>query len=351
MRNTRVITIGNKKMGGNHPILIQSMTNTKTEDVKSTVSQIHRLEEAGCEIIRVAVLDEKAANALQEIKKQIHIPLVADIHFDHRLALSAMENGVDKIRINPGNMGGTEKLREIVKSATYHGVPIRVGINAGSLEKEILQKYGHPTAGALAESALRNAELLEELGFQNIALSMKSSDVVTTIEAYKIASEKCDYPLHLGVTEAGTLLSGAIKSSIGIGTLLYLGIGDTLRVSLTSDPVDEIIAAKHILRDLGIRKSGIELVSCPTCGRCSVGLEKIAVEVENRIKDLKTENYIKLAIMGCGVNGPGEAREADLGIAGGIGEFLLFSKGETIRKLREDEAVDTLLEELKKLLD
>ncbi len=349
-RNTRIVKVGNVLIGGENPITIQSMTNTKTSDVEATVSQILRLEAAGCEIIRVAVPDEESALSIRKIKDRIHIPLVADIHFDHRLALAAMSSGADKIRINPGNMGGREKLSEIVSLARERGVPIRVGVNAGSLEKDLLEKYGHPTPEALAESCLRNAALLEELDFSNIVLSMKSSDVVTTIEAYRIAAEACDYPLHLGVTEAGTLISGVIKSSLGIGTLLYMGIGDTIRVSLTCDPVEEVISGAHILRDLGIRKTGIEIVSCPTCGRCCVGLERLALEVENAIRGMETKNYIKLAIMGCGVNGPGEAREADLGIAGGVGEFLLFKKGQILTKVKEADVLEALMTELKKLI-
>lgn len=349
-RKTKVIKVGNVLIGGNNPVVIQSMTNTKTADIDATVTQIRRLEEAGCQIVRVAVPDEASARAIGEIKKQISIPIVADIHFDHKLALLSMEAGVDKIRINPGNMGGKEKLKLITDMAKEKGIPIRVGVNAGSLEKDILEKYKHPVPEALVESCLRNAGLLEDLGFSEIALSMKSSDVMTTIEAHRLASERCNYPLHIGVTEAGTLMSGTIKSSIGIGTLLYMGIGDTIRVSLTSDPVDEIHSGKEILRALGIQKSGIELISCPTCGRCSVALEKMAKEVEVKTKDIKTEKYIKLAVMGCGVNGPGEAREADLGIAGGVGEFILFAKGEIVKKVGEAEALEALMTELRKLL-
>ena len=349
-RKTKVLRIGNIEIGGSNPVVIQSMTNTKTADIEATVSQILRLEEAGCQIIRVAVLDEAAAQAISEIKKRISIPLVADIHFDHRLALLSMEAGADKIRINPGNMGGQEKLKLIVEMAKEKSIPIRVGVNSGSLEKDILQRYGHPVAEALAESCLRNAGLLEELGFSDIALSMKSSDVMTTIEAYRIASEKCSYPLHVGVTEAGTLMSGTIKSSIGIGTLLYMGIGDTIRVSLTCDPVEEIHSGKEILRALGILKSGVELISCPTCGRCSVELEKLANQVEELIRDIKTAKHIKLAVMGCGVNGPGEAKEADLGIAGGVGEFMLFIKGKVVEKIREEDALEALMTQLRKLL-
>ena len=349
-RKTKVIKVGNVLMGGNNPVVLQSMTNTKTSDIEATVAQILRLEAVGCEIVRVAVPDEAAALAIKEIKKRISIPIVADIHFDHKLALLSMNAGVDKIRINPGNMGGREKLKQIVDLAKDKGIPIRVGVNAGSLEKDILEKYKHPVPEALVESCLRNAGLLEELGFSDIALSMKSSDVMTTIEAHRIAAERCNYPLHIGVTEAGTLMSGTIKSSIGIGTLLYMGIGDTIRVSLTSDPVDEIHSGKEILRALGIRKSGIELISCPTCGRCSVALEKMAKDVEACIKEMETEKYIKLAVMGCGVNGPGEAREADLGIAGGVGEFILFAKGEIVKKVQEDNALEALMSELQKLL-
>lgn len=349
-RKTKVLKVGNVFMGGNNPVVIQSMTNTKTADIKATVSQMKRLEEAGCQIVRVAVPDEASANAISEIKKSISMPIVADIHFDHKLALLAIKAGADKIRINPGNMGGMEKLKLIVDAAKEKGIPIRVGVNSGSLEKDILEKYGHPVPEALVESCLRNAGFLEELGFSDIALSMKSSDVMTTIEAHRIASESCDYPLHIGVTEAGTLMSGTIKSAMGIGTLLYMGIGDTIRVSLTCDPVEEVHSAKEILRGLGIRKTGVELISCPTCGRCSVKLEKLAGEVVDLIRNIRTDKYIKLAVMGCGVNGPGEAKEADLGIAGGVGEFMLFRKGEIVKKVPEEEALDALMEELKRLL-
>ena len=349
-RKTKVLRIGNVEIGGSNPVVIQSMTNTKTADIEATVSQILRLEEAGCQIVRVAVLDEAAARAICEIKKRISIPLVADIHFDYRLALISMEAGADKIRINPGNMGGIEKLKLIVDMAKERSIPIRIGVNSGSLEKDILEKYGHPVAEALVESCLRNAGLLEELGFSDIVLSMKSSDVMTTIEAYRIASEKCKYPLHVGVTEAGTLMSGTVKSSIGIGTLLYMGIGDTIRVSLTCDPVQEIHSGKEILRALGILKSGVELISCPTCGRCSVELEKLANQVEELVRDIKTDKHIKLAVMGCGVNGPGEAKEADLGIAGGVGEFMLFIKGKVVQKIREEDALEALMTQLRKLL-
>ncbi len=345
------IKVGNRLIGNGNPIVIQSMTTTKTANIPETVAQIKRLEVAGCEIVRVAVIDEVAANAIAEIKKEISIPIVADIHFDYKLAVLSIKAGANKIRINPGNIGNKKNLAEIVKYSKDAQIPIRVGVNSGSLEKEILEKHGSPNAEALAESALRNAELLEELDFGNIILSMKSSDVKTTIDAYKIASERSIYPLHLGVTEAGTVLTGAIKSSVGIGTLLYMGLGDTIRVSLTGDPVEEIFAAKEILRSLGIRKSGIELISCPTCGRCSVDLEKIALEIGNKTKSLITEKHIKVAIMGCGVNGPGEAKEADIGIAGGVGEYILFVKGEILKKVKEDVAVDILMDEITKIIN
>lgn len=343
----RQVRVGNVLIGGDAPISIQSMTNTDTRDVTATVAQILRLEEAGCEIIRCAVLDEQAAEAMGKIKKQIHIPLVADIHFDYKLALKCMENGVDKIRINPGNIGSRERVKMVVERAKAGGIPIRIGVNGGSLEKDILEKYKRPTADALVESALRHIEILDEENFSDIVVSIKVSDVPTTIEAYKKFNDISDIPLHVGVTESGTLQGGIIKSSIGIGTLLSSGIGNTMRVSLTADPIEEIYTAKDILKVLKLRNSGIKFVSCPTCGRTQIDLIKIANEVENRIKHIDKD--ITVAVMGCVVNGPGEAREADIGIAGGKGEGLIFKKGEILRKVPEDKIIDELMNEIDKL--
>ena len=343
----KVIRIGDRCIGGDYPIAIQSMCNTKTEDVKATVAQILALEAAGCEIIRVAVPTMEAAEAITEIKKQIHIPLVADIHFDYRLAIAAIEHGVDKIRINPGNIGSDDRVKAVADACRQRGIPIRIGVNSGSLEKEILAKYGHPTPEALCDSALYHASLLEKFDFNDIVLSMKSSTVSTMIKAYELAAERCDYPLHLGVTEAGTERMGIIKSSAGIGALLLHGIGDTIRVSLTADPVKEVYAAHDILKALDIEKDGVQFVSCPTCGRTRIDLVKIANEVEDKLRNCKKN--IKVAVMGCVVNGPGEAREADIGIAGGDGCGLVFKKGEILRKVPEDKLVDALLEEVEKL--
>jgi len=345
---TKKIRIGNKYIGGGEPILVQSMTNTKTQDVKATVDQIKKLEEAGCDIVRVAVPDSEAAAAISAIKKEISIPLVADIHFDYRLAIESIKNGADKIRINPGNIGGTERLRAVVNTARQYEVPIRIGVNSGSLEKELLQKHGSPTADALVESAMRNVSLVEDMGFEDIVISIKSSDVMLTIESYTKISKASRYPLHLGVTEAGTLLAGSVKSSVGIGVLLYNGIGDTIRVSLTGDPADEVYAAREILRSLKLHKGGIEVVSCPTCGRTNVDLISIAEEIELRTRNMKVKKPIKVAVMGCAVNGPGEAREADVGIAGGNGEFLLFIKGETVKKIPQDNAIKEFIKEIEK---
>ena len=348
LRNrTKEIRIGNVWIGGSHPVAIQSMTNTKTEDVAATVAQILALEAAGCDIIRVAVPTMEAAEALKEIKRQIHIPLVADIHFDYRLAIAAIEHGVDKIRINPGNIGSDDRVKAVADACRQRGIPIRIGVNSGSLEKEILAKYGHPTPEALCDSALYHASLLEKFDFNDIVLSMKSSTVSTMIKAYELAAERCDYPLHLGVTEAGTERMGIIKSSAGIGALLLHGIGDTIRVSLTADPVKEVYAAHDILKALDIEKDGVQFVSCPTCGRTRIDLVKIANEVEDKLRNCKKN--IKVAVMGCVVNGPGEAREADIGIAGGDGCGLVFKKGEILRKVPEDKLVDALLEEVEKL--
>lgn len=346
-KSTKKIKIGGVTIGGGEPVAIQSMTNTDTRDFKSTVSQILKLEAAGCEIIRCAVPDMQAAESFGKIKKEIHIPLVADIHFDYKLALECIKNGADKIRINPGNIGRRERVKAVVDAAKDSGVPIRIGVNGGSLEKDLLEKYKSPTADALVESALRHAAILDELNFSDIAISIKTSDVPTTIEAYRKLSDMCDYPLHVGVTEAGTLKGGIIKSAVGIGTLLSEGIGDTIRVSLTADPIEEIYAAKDILNVLGLRNQGVKFVSCPTCGRTQLNLIKIANEVENRLKDV--DKNITVAVMGCAVNGPGEAREADIGIAGGKGEGLIFSHGKIIKKVSENMLVDALMNEIEKL--
>ena len=343
--HTKVIQIGNKKIGGGNPILIQSMTNTKTEDVQATVEQILALEAAGCDIIRCAVPTMEAAKALKEIKKQIHIPLVADIHFDYRLAIAAMENGADKIRINPGNIGSTERIKAVVDVAKERNIPIRVGVNSGSLEKELVEKYHGVTAEGLVESALDKVHIIEELGYDNLVISIKSSDVMMCARAHELIAEQTSYPLHVGITEAGTIISGNIKSSIGLGLILNQGIGDTIRVSLTGDVVEEIKSAKLILRTLGLRKGGIEVVSCPTCGRTKIDQISLANQVEALAAQFPNLD-IKVAVMGCVVNGPGEAKEADLGIAGGIGEGLLIKKGQIIRKIPEAEFIPTLRYEL-----
>uniref|UniRef100_UPI003FEDB2F6 flavodoxin-dependent (E)-4-hydroxy-3-methylbut-2-enyl-diphosphate synthase n=1 Tax=Candidatus Ventrimonas sp. TaxID=3048889 RepID=UPI003FEDB2F6 len=345
---TKVIQIGDRVIGGGNPILIQSMCNTKTEDVAATVSQILKLEQAGCDIIRVAVPTMEAAAALKEIKKQIHIPLVADIHFDYRLAIAAMENGADKIRINPGNIGSRERVKAVVDKARELHIPIRVGVNSGSLEKGLIEKYGGVTAEGLVESALEKTAMIEELGYDNLVISIKSSDVMMCVKAHELIHSQTSYPLHVGITEAGTLTSGNIKSAVGLGLILHQGIGDTIRVSLTGDPVEEIKSAKLILRTLGLRRGGIEVVSCPTCGRTRIDLIGLANQVENMVTEFDQLN-VKVAVMGCVVNGPGEAREADLGIAGGIGEGLLIKKGEIVKKLPESELLPALREELKAL--
>lgn len=341
---TKQIRIGDVWIGGGNRIAIQSMTNTKTEDIQATVEQILRLEKAGCEIIRCAVPTEEAACALKEIKKQIHIPLVADIHFDYRLALAAIENGADKIRINPGNIGSEDRVKQVVDKAKERKIPIRVGVNSGSLEKDLVEKYGGVTAEGIVESALDKVHMIERMGYDNLVVSIKSSDVMMCVRAHELIAQECPYPLHVGITESGTLLSGNIKSSIGLALILNQGIGDTVRVSLTGDPVEEIASAKLILRTLGLRKGGVEVVSCPTCGRTKIDLIGLANQVEKMVADLPLD--IKVAVMGCVVNGPGEAKEADIGIAGGIGEGLLIKKGEIVKKVKEEELLDTLKWEL-----
>jgi len=341
---SKKIKVGNLFIGGSENVIIQSMTNTKTSDVDATVKQILALEEAGCELVRVTVNDSDAAKAIKEIKSRIHIPLVADIHFDYRLAIEAIENGIDKLRINPGNIGGDDRVEAVVKKAKEFGVPIRIGVNGGSLEKSILEKYGHPTSEALVESAMYHIGLLEKFDFRDIIVSIKASNVKVMTRAYRIISEKISYPLHLGVTEAGTSFTGTIKSSIGIGSLLLDDIGDTIRVSLTADPVEEIAVAKEILNVLQIRKDGAEIVSCPTCGRTEIDLIGLANAVEKEFKSYKKN--IKIAVMGCVVNGPGEAREADYGVAGGKGYGVIFKKGEVVKKVEEKD----ILEELRTLL-
>lgn len=344
--NTRKIRIGDRYIGGGEPILIQSMTNTKTQDAVGTVEQIKRLQEAGCDIVRVAVPDMEAAEAIKQIKREIALPLVADIHFDYRLAIQSIINGADKIRINPGNIGDNERVKQVVEAAREREIPIRIGINSGSLEKEVLKKYGHPSPEALVESTLNNVRLIESMDFNDMVVSIKSSDVMLTIESYIKASKLTDYPLHLGITEAGTVLSGSIKSSVGLGILLYNNIGDTIRVSLTGDPSEEIYVAREILKSLKLAKSSIEIISCPTCGRTNVDLIKIAEEVEVRTSSIRVRRPMKLAVMGCAVNGPGEAKEADLGIAGGNGEFVLFLKGKIERKIPQENVIEELMKEI-----
>lgn len=341
---TKTVHIGNRIIGGGSPVLIQSMTNTRTEDVAATVAQIHELEAAGCEIVRCTVPTMEAAQAILQIKKQISIPLVADIHFDYKMAVAAIENGADKIRINPGNIGGQDKVAAVVKAARERKIPIRVGVNSGSLEKELVEKYQGVTAQGIVESALDKVKMIEDLGYDNLVISIKSSDVLMCIRAHEILAKKTNYPLHVGITESGTLISGNIKSGVGLGIILYQGIGDTIRVSLTGNPVEEIKSAKLILRTLGLRKGGIEVVSCPTCGRTKIDLIGLANQVEQMVADIPLD--IKVAVMGCAVNGPGEAKEADIGIAGGIGEGLLIKKGEVIKKVPEDQLLSVLREEL-----
>jgi (E)-4-hydroxy-3-methylbut-2-enyl-diphosphate synthase len=342
---TRPVRVGNLTIGGNNEVIVQSMCTTKTHDVEATVAEILRLEEAGCQIVRVAVPDERAAAAIPEIKKRIHIPLVADIHFNYKLALMAIENGIDKVRINPGNIGRREKVEAVVKAAKERGVPIRIGVNAGSLERHILEKYGYPTADGMVESALHHIKILEDLDFHDIIVSMKASDVNLAIEAYEKAARTFDYPLHLGITESGTLFSGTIKSAAGLGALLSRGIGNTIRISLSADPVEEVKVARELLKSFGLASNMATLVSCPTCGRIEIDLISIANEIEEYISKLNVP--LKVAVLGCAVNGPGEAREADIGIAGARGEGLLFMKGKTVRKVPEE----TMVEELKKEID
>lgn len=346
--HTKIIQIGNKVIGGGNPVLIQSMCNTKTQDVASTVNQIKKLTAAGCDIIRVAVPDMEAAAAIKEIKKQISIPLVADIHFDYRLAVASIESGADKIRINPGNIGSLDRVKAVVDKAKEYQIPIRVGVNSGSLEKDLIEKYGGVTAEGIVESALNKVRMIEEMDYGNLVISIKSSDVLMCVKAHELISERTDYPLHVGITEAGTLVSGTIKSSVGLGIILHKGIGDTIRVSLTGDPLEEIKAAKTILRSLGLKRGGVEVISCPTCGRTRIDLISLANQVEDMVSAYDHLD-IKVAVMGCVVNGPGEAREADIGIAGGIGEGLLIKKGEVIRKVPEEELLSALQEELMKM--
>ena len=341
---SKIVQIGNRVIGGGNPILIQSMTNTKTEDVAATVAQINKLAAAGCDIIRCAVPTMQAAEALTEIKKQVSIPVVADIHFDYRLAIAAMEHGADKIRINPGNIGSAERVKTVVDVAKERNIPIRVGVNSGSLEKELVEKYHGVTAEGIVESALDKVKLIEDMGYDNLVISIKSSDVLMCVKAHELIAKETEHPLHVGITESGTIISGNIKSSIGLGLILHQGIGDTIRVSLTGDPLEEIKSAKLILRTLGLRKGGIEVVSCPTCGRTQIDLIGLANQVENMVADIPLD--IKVAVMGCVVNGPGEAKEADIGIAGGIGEGLLIKNGEIIKKVPEAELLEVLRNEL-----
>lgn len=347
-KQKRVVNIGGVKIGGDNPVAIQSMCNTDTRDIKATVNQILTLESAGCEIIRVAVPDMEAAEAVKAIKSQIHIPLVVDIHFDYRLALECMKNGADKVRINPGNIGSEDRVRQVVEMAKERQIPIRIGVNGGSLDKNILQKYGGVTADALVESALSHVEILDKLNFEDIVVSIKISNVPKMLDAYRKFNEISDIPLHIGVTESGTEKSGTIKSAVGIGALLAEGIGDTMRVSLTADPVEEIYAAYDIQKVMGLRRTTVEIISCPTCGRTQIDLIPIANEVEKRTRNLKRP--LKIAVMGCAVNGPGEAREADIGIAGGKGEGLIFKKGEIIRKVKENEIVEELMKEIEAMI-
>lgn len=346
---TRSVQVGNLTIGGNNHVMIQSMCNTKTKDVEATIKQINALEQAGCELVRVAVFDKEDAYAIKEIKKGIHIPLVADIHFDYKLALIAIESGIDKVRINPGNIGSIEKVKAVVDACKKKHIPIRIGVNGGSLEKDILEKYGEPTPEGMVESAMKHVKILEDLDFHDIVISLKSSNTMLTIKAYELASKTFPYPLHVGVTEAGTALGGTIKSALGIGTLLYEGIGNTIRVSLSDDPVEEIKVAKILLKELGLLKGVPTLVSCPTCGRIQYDLIPIAKEMEDFLKDIHLD--ITVAIMGCAVNGPGEARHADIGIAGGVGEGLLIKHGEIVKRVKQEDMVQTLKDEILKMVE
>lgn len=346
---TKSVQVGNLTIGGNNHVVIQSMCNTKTKNVEATIKQINALEKAGCELVRVAVFDKEDAYAIKEIKKGIHIPLVADIHFDYRLALIAIKSGIDKVRINPGNIGSTEKVKAVVDACKEKHIPIRIGVNGGSLEKEILEKYGEPTPEGMIESAMKHVKILEDLDFHDIVISLKSSNTMLTIKAYELASKTFPYPLHVGVTEAGTALGGTIKSALGIGTLLYEGIGNTIRVSLSDDPVEEIKVAKILLKELGLLKGVPTLVSCPTCGRIQYDLIPIAKEMEDFLKDIHLD--ITVAIMGCAVNGPGEARHADIGIAGGVGEGLLIKHGEIVKRVKQEDMVQTLKDEILKMVE
>lgn len=346
---TRSVQVGNLTIGGNNHVVIQSMCNTKTKDVEATINQINALQQAGCELVRVAVFDKEDAYAIKEIKKGIHIPLVADIHFDYKLALIAIESGIDKVRINPGNIGSIEKVKAVVDACKKKHIPIRIGVNGGSLEKDILEKYGEPTPEGMVESAMKHVKILEDLDFHDIVISLKSSNTMLTIKAYELASKTFPYPLHVGVTEAGTALGGTIKSSLGIGTLLYEGIGNTIRVSLSDDPVEEIKVAKILLKELGLLKGVPTLVSCPTCGRIQYDLIPIAKEMEDFLKDIHLD--ITVAIMGCAVNGPGEARHADIGIAGGVGEGLLIKHGEILKRVKQEDMVQTLKDEILKMVE
>lgn len=347
-RKSKVVSVGGVLIGGDNPVSIQSMTNTKTENIEATVKQILELEEAGCELVRCTIPTEEAAKAVSEIKKRIHIPLIGDIHFDYRLAIAAIENGVDKIRINPGNIGSVERVREVVAAAKDRNVPIRVGVNSGSLEKDKIEKYGGVTAEGITESALDKIHMIEDMGYDNLVVSIKSSDVVMSIDAHKMIADKTIHPIHVGITETGTVWAGNIKSAIGIGIILNMGIGDTIRVSLTGSPVEEIYSGKLILKTLGLRKEGATVVSCPTCGRTNIDIITLASQVEELVKDVDKD--IKIAVMGCVVNGPGEAREADIGVAGGRGEGLIFSKGEVLKKVPEDELLSELKKEIDRLL-
>jgi len=346
-RPTRQITLGRIKIGGGAPVVVQSMTKTDTRDIPSTVSQIKRLETAGCEAVRVAVLNADAAEAISSIKKKIRIPLIADVHFDHKLALQAMASGADGLRINPGNIGSREKVREVVAAAKDKGVPIRIGVNAGSLEKDLLKKHGHPSSKALVESAGRHIRILEDLKFTDIKVSLKASDVMKTVDAYRLFAKKFDYPLHIGISEAGPAFQGTVKSAIGLGMLLSEGIGDTMRVSLTADPVEEVKVAYEILKCLHLRQTGPEIISCPTCGRCQINIRGIVEKVEKEL--IKVRKPLKVAVMGCVVNGPGEAREADIGIAGGKGMGILFKNGKVVKTMKEKDLFTALMREIKRM--